>query len=151
MKCTFLSIAALILSVSTIGQVKFPAKAGVRKNRELKPIAVAPVVSYDPVFIRREIDSLLNSVVEKYATMPNTATTWTSIKAESEDILFRYFRSGQLFGSKPEESFFVIMDASTMTANDVLNHKMILVAGLALYKPADFVVVRVEKKNVFVN
>ena len=116
-------------------------------NMQIKPAKVTPKISYDPTVVKNEIDSLLNKCLEKYTTSPNTKETWTEIKNESYNIILPYFRSGQLLGTKPEETFFVKMGAEPMTANDISNHAMILQAGIAPSRPAEFIIINVVKKN----
>jgi len=94
-----------------------------------------------------EINEKLNILVGAYINKPNTQTTWTQIKGEAQTILLGYYRNGILMGTKPEEAFFIKMGNETMTANDIANHKMILQAGVATVKPAEFKILIIEKTN----
>lgn len=146
MRFVFL-LVSLLISTNAMAQLKPVYKRDASTNRQIKPMKPRAANFYDPATIAKQVDSLLNKLVEKYAAMPNTTATWTAIKAEATDILLQYFQSGQLVGSKPGEAFFVKMDATTMTINDLQNHTMILVAGIATYAPAEFVQIKVEQKN----
>jgi phage tail sheath protein FI len=50
-------------------------------------------------------------------------------------------------GSKPEESFFVRCDRSTMTQNDLDNGRLICLIGVAPLRPAEFVIFRIGQKT----
>lgn len=147
MKFIVLLFFGLLPAVKSSGQVKTGFKKDAVMNRPIKPAKVTPKISYDPAVVKNEIDSLLQKLLEKYTVMPNTAETWTEIKRESYNIIWPYFRSGQLLGTKPEEAFFIKMGAETMTLNDILNHRMILRVGIAPSRPAEFIILDVEKKN----
>ena len=94
-----------------------------------------------------EITEKLNNLVSSYINKPNTQETWTQIKGEAQTILLGYFRNGILLGTKPEEAFFIKMSNETMTQSDIANHKMILQAGIAMVKPAEFKILIIEKTN----
>jgi len=46
-------------------------------------------------------------------------------------------------GTKPEDAFFVRCDRSTMTQNDLDNGRLICLIGVAVVKPAEFVIFRI--------
>ena len=92
-----------------------------------------------------EITEKLNNLVSAYINKPNTQATWTQIKGEAENILFAYYKNGQLMGNKPEQAFFVKMGIETMTATDIANRKMILQVGIATVKPAEFKIFLLRK------
>jgi len=95
-----------------------------------------------------EITEKLNNLVSAYINKPNTQATWTQIKGEAQTILLGYFRNGILMGTKPEDAFFIKIGNETMTASDIANHKMILQAGVATVKAAEFIIIVVEKINM---
>ena len=97
--------------------------------------------------IEKEIFKKLDSIVSAYSNQPNSQSTWTQIRREAETILLSYFKSGALMGIRPEDAYFVKMGVETMTATDMANHKMILVAGLATVKPAEFRTITIQKIN----
>ena len=47
--------------------------------------------------------------------------------------------------SKPEQGFFVRCDASTMTADDLDNGRLVCFIGVAVAKPAEFVIFRISQ------
>ncbi len=98
-----------------------------------------------PVSIKDAIEAELNNVVSLYVNKPNTPATWIQIRSAAEDVLSRYFRDGKLRGNKASEAYFVKMDASTMSSADIANKRMILTAGIAIVKPAEFTLLVIEK------
>ncbi len=60
-------------------------------------------------------------------------------------FLTRVWKDGALFGSTPEEAFFVKCDKTTMTQDDIDNGRLIVVIGVAPVKPAEFVVFRIAQ------
>lgn len=48
-------------------------------------------------------------------------------------------------GTKPSEAFFVKVDRTTMTQSDIDNGRLICIIGLAVVKPAEFVIFRLAQ------
>ncbi|HNH46247.1 MAG TPA: phage tail sheath C-terminal domain-containing protein, partial [Myxococcota bacterium] len=66
-----------------------------------------------------------------------------SIRGAVSDFLYNEWRNGALLGSKPEEAFFVRCDRTTMTQNDLDNGRLVCLVGVAVVKPAEFVIFRI--------
>ena len=77
---------------------------------------------------------------------PNGPSLWERIRASVTDFLLGLFRQGALAGDKPEEAFFVRCDGSTMTQQDIDQGILILVIGVALLKPAEFVIIGIGSR-----
>jgi len=45
----------------------------------------------------------------------NSEALWANVSSTVEDFLFNEWKSGHLMGTKPDESYFVRCDRSTMT------------------------------------
>jgi len=54
---------------------------------------------------------------------------------------------GALLGTKTEEAYFVRCDRSTMTQNDLDNGRLVCLIGVAVIKPAEFVIFRIGQKT----
>jgi phage tail sheath protein FI len=78
---------------------------------------------------------------------PNGELLWASIRETVSSFLFNEWRSGALLGADPKEAFFVKCDRSTMTQNDLDNGRLICVIGIAVLKPAEFVIFRIGQKT----
>lgn len=78
---------------------------------------------------------------------PNDANTWVKVRAMIENYLTVLWRQGALAGAKPEHAFFVKVGlGQTMTADDILNGKMIVEIGMAAVRPAEFIILRFMHK-----
>jgi hypothetical protein len=57
------------------------------------------------------------------------------------------WRQGALAGAKPEEAFFVNVGlGETMSADDILNGKLIVEIGMAAVRPAEFIILNFSHK-----
>jgi uncharacterized protein len=79
------------------------------------------------------------------ASEPNSEALWIQLRKVVEDFLFDLFRKGALHGAKPEQAFFVRCDRTTMTQNDIELGKLNLLIGVALLKPAEFIILRIQQ------
>ena len=77
----------------------------------------------------------------------NGPQLWANIREAVVSFLYNEWRSGNLLGVTPEEAFFVRCDRSTMTQNDLDNGRLICLIGVAVLKPAEFVIFRIGQKT----
>ncbi|MCB2182637.1 MAG: phage tail sheath subtilisin-like domain-containing protein [Desulfobulbaceae bacterium] len=78
---------------------------------------------------------------------PNDASLWTKIKAMIENYLTLKWREGALTGAKPDEAFFVNVGlGTTMTQQDILEGRLIVDIGMAVVRPAEFIILRFMHK-----
>lgn len=78
---------------------------------------------------------------------PNDANTWVKVRAMLENYLTLLWRDGALAGAKPEHAFFVKCGlGQTMTADDILDGKLIVEIGMAAVRPAEFIILRFMHK-----
>jgi phage tail sheath protein FI len=73
----------------------------------------------------------------------NDPTTWANVRQTVYDFLYNEWRNDALLGTKPEQAFFVKCDRSTMTQNDLANGRLVCLIGIAVIKPAEFVIFRI--------
>jgi Bacteriophage tail sheath protein len=73
----------------------------------------------------------------------NGPILWARLSDSIDSFLNNEFHEGNLLGSSPSQAYFVRCDRTTMTQNDLDNGKMICVIGVALLKPAEFVIFRI--------
>lgn len=76
---------------------------------------------------------------------PNDERLWARVKQTITQFLMTEWRSGALMGLKPEEAFFVKVDRTTMTQSDIDNGRLICIIGVAVVKPAEFVIFRLAQ------
>jgi phage tail sheath protein FI len=78
---------------------------------------------------------------------PNDANTWVRVKAMIENFLIKQWRAGALAGAKPEHAFFVKVGLGlTMTALDILEGRMNIEIGMAVVRPAEFIILKFSHK-----
>lgn len=78
---------------------------------------------------------------------PNDINTWVKVKAMIENFLVLQWRAGALQGVTPEKAFYVRVGLNeTMTAIDILEGRMIVEIGMAVVRPAEFIILRFSHK-----
>lgn len=97
------------------------------------------------IFLEASIDRGTQWVVFE----PNDPPTWARVADTVSAFLHTQWREGALFGRRPEDSYFVRCDESTMTADDVQNGRLICDIGVAINRPAEFVIFRIEQITGF--
>jgi len=114
----------------------------------------ARLASSDPewkyVNVRRYFNYLESSIDRgtQWAVFePNGERLWANVRQTIADFLYNEWRNGALLGSKTEEAYFVRCDRSTMTQNDLDNGRLVCLIGLAVIKPAEFVIFRIGQKT----
>jgi phage tail sheath protein FI len=110
----------------------------------------ARTISSDPewkyVNVRRYVAYLEHSIEEGTQWVvfePNGPTLWAAIRNAIQNFLLTEWRRGGLLGMKATDAFFVKCDTTTMTQNDIDNGRVICFVGVALIKPAEFVIFRI--------
>jgi phage tail sheath protein FI len=79
---------------------------------------------------------------------PNGERLWANIRDTVTHFLYNEWVSGALLGDSVQDAFFVRCDRTTMTQNDLDNGRLIVLIGVAVIKPAEFVVFRIGQKTV---
>ncbi len=77
---------------------------------------------------------------------PNVAQTWVSVKGMIDNYLTTLWNDGALAGGKPEHAFFVSVGLNeTMSAQDILEGRMIVKIGYAPSRPAEFIILEFKQ------
>ena len=79
---------------------------------------------------------------------PNNPQLWARVKQTVTLFLRTQWREGALMGDKEEEAFQVNVGRDTMTADDILNGRLIVEIGIAPVRPAEFVIFRIYQKTL---
>ena len=110
----------------------------------------ARTISDDPewkyVSVRRYMAYLERSIERgtQWAVFEsNGDALWANVRRTIEDFLVTEWKSGALLGREPKEAFFVRCDRTTMTQNDLDNGRLVCQIGVAVVKPAEFVIFRI--------
>ena len=73
----------------------------------------------------------------------NDERLWARVKDTIRLFLRAQWRAGALAGQTDDEAFFVACDRSTMTQDDIQNGRLVCEIGVALVRPAEFVILRI--------
>lgn len=96
------------------------------------------------IFVEQSIERGTQWVVFE----PNDEPTWKRVSRSISNFLTTVWLNGALMGSTAEEAFFVKIDRSTMTQDDIDNGRLICLVGIAPVKPAEFVIFRFSQKTI---
>jgi len=76
---------------------------------------------------------------------PNSQALWSQITRNVTAFLTNVWRAGALFGSTPAEAFYVRCDASTNPPEVRDLGQVVTEIGVAVVKPAEFVIFRISQ------
>lgn len=114
----------------------------------------ARTVSKDPAWIyvnvRRLFLSICRTIEQKMAEVvfePNDATLWMRIRRDLGGYLGGLHRMGAFKGEKPEEAYFVKCDAETNSVDLRDQGMLVVVIGLAIAVPGEFILVRIVQSD----
>jgi phage tail sheath protein FI len=93
------------------------------------------------LYIEESIDQGTQWVVFE----PNDQKLWARVRQTVSDFLTTVWRSGALMGVTADEAFFVKCDETTMTQNDLMTGRLIVLIGVAPVRPAEFVIFRIAQ------
>lgn len=94
-------------------------------------------------FLRESIDQGLQWAVFE----PNTPDLWQKITRNISAFLTTVWRSGALFGTTPEQAFYVKCDAETNPPEERELGRVITEVGVAIVRPAEFVIFRISQST----
>lgn len=93
------------------------------------------------------VEESVKKATEPFVFEPNDANTWGKVKGMIENFLVLQWRAGALMGAKATDAFFVHVGlGETMTALDIFEGRMIVEIGLAVVRPAEFIILRFSHK-----
>ncbi|MBD2503811.1 phage tail sheath family protein [Anabaena azotica] len=94
-------------------------------------------------FLRESIDEGTQFAVFE----PNSPALWQRIKRNVGDFLLGQWRDGALLGETPEKAFFVKCDEETNPRTVREQGQVITQVGVAIVKPAEFVIFRIQQRT----
>ena len=107
------------------------------KNGEFKYISVRRLFN----FLRESIDEGTQWVVFE----PNNAELWAKITRNVNAFLTNVWSTGALFGNSPAEAFYVKCDEETNPPEVRESGQVVTEIGVAITKPAEFVIFRLSQ------
>jgi len=98
----------------------------------------------------RRLANMIEESVKKacmqFVFEPNVSLTWVSVKGMIDNYLATLWKDGALAGGKPEHAFFVSVGLNeTMSAQDILEGRMIVKVGYAPSRPAEFIILEFKQ------
>jgi phage tail sheath protein FI len=89
------------------------------------------------------VEESTKKATEQFVFEPNDANTWVRVQGMIENFLTVQWRQGALQGVKPEHAFYVAVGlGKTMTALDILEGRMNVEIGMAVVRPAEFIILK---------
>ena len=87
------------------------------------------------------------NATEQFVFEPNDRNTWIRVKSMIENYLTLQWKAGALMGTTTREAFFVKVGlGETMTEQDIFEGRMIVEIGMAVVRPAEFIILRFMHK-----
>lgn len=89
----------------------------------------------------------IRKATEPFVFQSNDANTWVMMRGMIESFLTLQWKAGALAGASTEQAFYVNVGlGSTMTTQDILEGRMIVEIGMAVVRPAEFIILRFTHK-----
>lgn len=89
----------------------------------------------------------IKKATEQFVFEPNDKNTWVRVKAMIDNFLTQQWKAGALAGPTSDKAFYVNVGlGETMTAQDILEGNMIIEIGMAVVRPAEFIILKFSHK-----
>jgi phage tail sheath protein FI len=93
------------------------------------------------------VEESVNNATQQFVFEPNDENTWIRLKSMIQNYLTERWKEGALMGASVKEAFFVHIGLNeTMTEQDVLEGRLIILVGMAVVRPAEFIILRFMHK-----
>lgn len=93
------------------------------------------------------IEQSIKQLARPFLFRNNGPQLWGELSSQFESFLSRLFRSGQLAGSTQDQAFYVKIDSSLNTPDQIQRGLLIGEIGVATLKPAEFMVFRFSQTS----
>jgi phage tail sheath protein FI len=93
------------------------------------------------------VEESTKNATEQFVFEPNDTNTWVRVKSMIQNYLTQQWKAGALMGASIKEAFYVHVGlGETMTELDIWEGRMIVEIGLAVVRPAEFIILRFMHK-----
>ncbi|HTN06777.1 phage tail sheath family protein [Agriterribacter sp.] len=93
------------------------------------------------------VEESTKNATERFVFEPNDRNTWIRVKSMIENYLTQQWKAGALMGTTTREAYFVKVGlGETMTELDIWEGRMIVEIGMAVVRPAEFIILRFMHK-----
>ena len=87
------------------------------------------------------VEESIKKATQQFVFESNDANTWVKVQSMISNFLTLQWRAGALMGDKANEAYFVNVGlGDTMTSEDILEGRMIVEIGMAVVRPAEFII-----------
>lgn len=87
--------------------------------------------------------------LRQFSFEPNDQSLWHRVSTLIQNYLNEQWKAGALQGNTTRDAFFVNVGlGKTMTLTDILNGRMILEVGVAMIRPAEFIILKFVQKMI---
>lgn len=123
---------------------------GTRGIRVWGARTLASDTDWQYVNVRRLFNMIESTILEgtQWAVFePNDVKLWEGVNRTLSGYLHGLWKAGALFGSSPQQAYFVKCDETTNTPESIDAGKLVVEVGIAPVKPAEFVVFRISQNK----
>jgi len=93
------------------------------------------------------VEESTKNATEQFVFEPNDRNTWIRVKSMISNCLTQQWKAGALMGTTTAEAYFVKVGlGETMTEQDIWEGRMIVEIGMAVVRPAEFIILRFMHK-----
>ncbi|MET0637498.1 MAG: phage tail sheath C-terminal domain-containing protein [Chitinophagaceae bacterium] len=93
------------------------------------------------------VEESTKNATEQFVFEANDRNTWVRIKSMIGNYLSQLYRDGALMGASEQEAFFIHVGLNeTMTEVDIWEGRLIIEIGMAVVRPAEFIILRFMHK-----
>ena len=93
------------------------------------------------IYLRKNLTDLTSFAIFE----PNDQRLWNRVKTTVESSLISFWQQGGLKGVTPSDAFYVKCDGTNNSSQTIANGQVIVEVGVALQRPAEFVVIRISQ------
>lgn len=93
------------------------------------------------------LEESIKNAARAYVFEPNVAATWLNMKSMIESFLMGVWKQGGLAGASPEDAYSVHVGlGQTMTAEDILEGRLLITVLVAISHPAEFIEITFQQQ-----
>jgi uncharacterized protein len=93
------------------------------------------------------VEESTKNATQQFVFEPNDRNTWTRVRSMIENFLTKQWRAGALMGTTTAEAYYVRVGLNeTMTEEDIWEGRMIVEIGMAVVRPAEFIILQFSHK-----
>lgn len=93
------------------------------------------------------MEQSIKNATEQFVFEPNDENTWVRVKSMIYNYLTQQWKAGALMGASVKEAFFIHIGlGETMTEVDIWEGRMIILVGVAVVRPAEFIILQFMHK-----